>query len=201
MVFISWIQASFVSSFQKNLSDRLFNKYMSQSYEFHLLRNSSSLIRNIVTEVGQLGGGAMAIIYLMIEVFVLLGISIVLLMYEPVGAFVVIMVFFLGGYSFNYFTQKRLISWGQDRIFHEGERFKHTQQGLDGVKEILVLGRVAEFMNSFSSHNKSLANNQKKRIFIGSLPRMWFELLTIFVITMLINKLRISFIIDKLYLF
>ena len=52
--FLSWYQSKFICNLVAELKLRLFKKYIFQDYTFHLQRNSSKLIQNIVNEVDQM---------------------------------------------------------------------------------------------------------------------------------------------------
>ena len=84
LVLFNWFQARFIFNVQISLSDKLFSGYIWQPYLFHLSRNSSSLIRNIITEVNSFASCTTSIIILFTEILVFLGISILLIIYDSI---------------------------------------------------------------------------------------------------------------------
>ncbi len=87
---LTWRQNRFAFGVQAELSERLFTTYLRQPYTFLLQRNSSELIRNIITEVNQFTGTDPAAMLLMTEGLVVLGVATLLLVVEPVGTLVVV---------------------------------------------------------------------------------------------------------------
>ena len=83
LVLFNWLQARFIFNVQISLSNKLFSGYILQPYLFHLNKNSSSLIRNIITEVNTFASCTTSIIILFTEILVFFGISVLLIIYEP----------------------------------------------------------------------------------------------------------------------
>lgn len=176
LAFVAWKQAEFMYGQQARLSQRLFSGYLRQPYTFHLARNSAQLIRNAISECQQFTG--MVVLPGMLffsESLVLLGIGVLLLAIEPVGAVFVIGI--LGGASlvFHQATRRRILRWGQGRQHHEGERMRHLQQGLGGAKEVKLLGREEDFLRQYAVHNVGSANMSQRQVVIAALPRLSLE--------------------------
>jgi ABC-type multidrug transport system fused ATPase/permease subunit len=206
LFFLTWKQSEFVFSLQASLSQRLFSGYLLQPFTFHLQRNSAQLIRNITGEVGMLINATLAGTLLVAEILVLVGITALLFLVEPLGAFLVIITFSFAGYVFHYFTKARILRWGESRQFHDGQRIQHLQQGLGGVKDIKLLGREKDFLDQFSLHNEAIANIGKRQGVMQSLPRLWLEWLAIvglatMVLGMLLQGKPIEALIPTLGLF
>lgn len=176
---LTWRQARFAFGVQEHLSHRLFTVYLRQPYTFHLQRNSAQLIRN-VNEVGPfVAGGIMPAMVFATESLVLVGVCALLLIVEPVGALVVIGVLGVASWGFYGLTRKRITRWGEARLFHEGLRLQHLQQGLSGAKDVKLLGREADFLQRFGSHNTSAARIYRLDSTLRSLPRLWVEVLAV----------------------
>ena len=73
--------------------------------------------------------------------------------------------------------------WGKERQIHEGLRIQHVQQGLGGSKEIKLANCELEFIKRFSFHNAKSASVGQKQNFLENLPRVWIELLVIFILS------------------
>ena len=141
LAYLTWWQARFVVGVQVDISQRLFSCYMRQAYTFHLQRNSAELIRNVTSEVGLLISGVLTPgLMLLTEFLVLVGILVLLLMVEPVGAILVFSVLTVISWLFFRVTRKYLVSWGEARQLHDCLRLQHLQQGLGGVKVAKLLG-------------------------------------------------------------
>jgi ABC-type multidrug transport system fused ATPase/permease subunit len=175
--FLAWRQARFAFGLQADLSERLFTGYLRQPWTFHLQRNSAQLMRNATTEVGLFTSVILSIMLVMTEVLVAFGVSVLLLLVEPVGAVVVISTLSLAAWFFYRFTRTHLLRWGKARQQHEGQRIQHLQQGLGGAKEVKLLGREEEFFAQYRLHNSGGAGVQQHLTTVQQLPRLWLELL------------------------
>ncbi len=175
-----WRQTRFVSGVQADLSHRLFATYLRQPYSFHLRRNSASLINTVVGEVSQFSNTClMAGLNLLTELLIVLGIAVLLLAVAPGGALVVGAVFGLPAWAFHYLTKERLLRWGSARLHHEQSRVQHLQQGLGGVKELMLLGRERECLTQYERHNIGSARAVSVHQILQQLPRLGLELLAV----------------------
>ena len=175
-----WSQTRFAYAIQAKVSQRLFAAYLMQPYTFHLQRNSAQLLRNLTSEVGLFTSYVLVPGFLLItEVLVVLGLCLLLLVMEPLGAAVVITVIVGASWIFDRLTRRRIAHWGFARQHHEGLRIQHLQQGLGGAKEVKVLGREREFLAQYREHNERTAHVSHLQIALSQMPRLWLELLAV----------------------
>ena len=186
LAFLVWRQAHFVYGLQANLSQRLFAGYLCQPYTFHLQHNSAQLIRNTIGQVGDIINVIQQAFILSTEILALLGISVLLLAVEPLGAVLVVSTLGMAGWWFNRLTRSRVLRWGEARQHHEGLRIQHLQQGLGGAKDVKLLGREADFLEQYRLHNTGSARIGQRQFTLQSLPRFWLELLAVIGLTALV---------------
>lgn len=179
LAFLAWRQAHFVYGLQESLSQQLFAGYLRQEYTFHLQRNSALLIRNVIGQVGDLANVMQQGLLLATELFVLFGISILLLSVEPLGALLVVFSVGAAGVGFHRFTRGRIVRWGEARQHHEGLRIQHLQQGLGGAKDVILLGREDEFLDQYRVHNAGSARIGRRHTTLQALPRLILELMAV----------------------
>src|SRR5690606_11516927 len=147
---------------------------------FHLERNSAELIRNVVNETTLFTHtGLFAATLFATEMLVIIGVGALLLYLEPVGAVVVAASLAAAAWSFHRLTREPVLRWGNERQYHEGERIKHLQQGLGGIKDVQLLGRETTFLREYSGHNAMSARALQRQMFTTQLPRLWLELLAV----------------------
>ncbi len=204
--FLAWRQNCFAFGVQAQLSLRLFTVYLSQPYTFHLQRNSAQLITNTINEVAMFGGIVTKTMSIFSECLVLLGISVLLLAAEPLGAVIVVSVLGFAGLGFHQLTRARFLRWGEARQYHERLRLQHLQQGLGAAKDIKLLGRESEFLEKYSIHNTQNARVGQLEQTLAALPRLWLELLAVgglaaLVFTMLAQGRELATILPTLGLF
>ena len=180
LIFMSWRQNKFTFATQASLSSRLFEGYLKQHWSFHLQRNSAQLIRNLTDEVRIFSNTALQSgMGLITEGLVLLGIVVLLIAIEPLGAPVVIGVLGLAAWGFQHSTRNYLLSLGASRQYHDGMRLQHLQQGLGGAKDVKILGRELDFLAQYNTHNEGSAHTSRMQKTLLDLPRLWLELLAV----------------------
>lgn len=207
LALLAWWQTRFAFGVQTQLSQRLFAVYLGQPYTFHLQRNSAQLIRNVINEVGLFTfNGILQGLILITESLVLLGLSCLLIIIEPVGALIVVSVLGAAAWGFHRITRGHIARWGESRQYHEGLRIQHLQQGLGGAKDVKLLGREAEFLKQYHQHNVQNARVGQMQQTLQQLPRLWLELLAIsglaiLVISMLAQDRPLAAVLPTLGLF
>lgn len=180
LAFLAWNESRFVFGIQANLSQRLFTGYLRQPWAFHLQRNSAQLIRNTTSEINQFTNGALLPgMLLLTESLVLIGIGVLLLVVEPLGALVVVGALGFAAWGFQRVTRSHILRWGKSRQYHEGLRIQHLQQGLGGAKDVKLLGREADFFAQYSTHNLGSARVARYQNTLRQLPRLWLEFLAV----------------------
>lgn len=179
LIFFTWEQASYAAEFQSKLSRLLFKKYLDQPYLFHVNRNSAELIRNTSTEVATLVSMVQQALSFLNEIITMLGISFFLLYVEPVGAIVVVGSLGFAGVITFTLAKKKLLNLGILRQNFEGERIRHFQQGLGGIKDIKIYGREEEFLSRYKTQSDGAAKVVKQYTTLLAFPRIWLEYFSI----------------------
>ena len=205
LIFLSWKQNTFVTNLGIHWSEKLFSGYLHLPYSFYLQKNSALLIRN-VNQAFILAATVELTLTLITEILVIFGITSLLIITEPLGAIVVIVIFLLSGFYFQKFTKKYLTSWGEKRHFYDGQRIKHMQQGFGGAKDLKLLGREKNFSGQFLKHNSASAIVSRNQRILKTVPRLWLEIMVVVSLSfllflMLINNQTINNVIPTLGLF
>ena len=187
LAFLSFKQAQYIFGIKAYLSATLFEKYLLSPYEFHLQQNSGHLIRNLTIEVQELVVRVLnPAVLLTTELTVIIAITLLLFIIEPMGAAMLIAVIGFAMYIFQLFTKKHLQIWGSERQRHEGYRIQKAQEGLGGVKDIKLLGREADFIANYSLHNLNASLVEKKQNALSQIPRLWLETIGVMGLTLLV---------------
>ena len=188
---INLFQIRFTKLLELNISVKLFNIYLSQPYTFFLNRNTSVLLRNI-DECNTAANAIQSLIILVTEIFVLIGISILLFVFTTFSSLFVLVFFLFAIVIFYYSTKGYLLKWGKDR--HQLVYFiiKQLQQGFQGIKDVKILGRQNFFLKEFKQNKIFYYSKLFKSEFIKSLPKLWLVFLIISALISLILILLIN---------
>lgn len=180
LILVTWWQARFAFGVQSALSQRLFAVYLRQPYAFHLQRNSAQLVHNVLNEVSIFTSSAIQPgMLLLTESLVLIGLSALLFIVEPLGALTVMSILGAAGWAFHHLIGNHIARWGQARQYHEGMRTQHLHQGIGGAKDVILLGRESDFLEQYRVHNEQSARVGRLQFVVQQLPRLWLEMLAV----------------------
>jgi ABC-type multidrug transport system fused ATPase/permease subunit len=160
------------SSLQRHyFATRLLKIYLQQNYEFFIQRNSSILIKNILSEVDQLIETIIApVLNLMSYGVVLIAMIGILLVYNPVMAISTAGV--LGGFyiTIYWLVRKKLDQIG--KIFTEAnsERYQSCQEALGGIKDVIINDARQGYIESFEQYSRIFASHIATRNTLGQIP-------------------------------
>ena len=178
LTFVSYAQIKLFADTRISLSNKLYDIYLNKPYSFHLNNNSSKLIRNI-NEIDLVVHIFKSLVLLVNETIVFLGISIFVILYEPIGSLMVILFLGFFGYLFFKKVQIKAEAWGKTRQVHAGFSLKYLQEGFGSIKDLKILQRSNEFVKNFTTNNKILKLCEIKQNFVDSLPKLWLEWLVV----------------------
>jgi len=179
LVLLAWLQSKYIKQLVIDISERLYVGYLAQPYTFHIQRNTAQLIRNTTGEVAVTASTIQNTMGLLSEAMVVVALSLFLMLVDPVGIIVVMLLMGSAAWLFYRFTHRRITNWGKQRQHHEGMRIQQLQQGLGGVKEIKLLGLEQFIIDEYKPFNFGSANANQRNTFVQALPRLWLELLVI----------------------
>lgn len=193
LLLFNYIQLRIVLNQQVKLSRNLFKEYLTKPYVFHLQRNTSTLLRNINDEVpGVFQGIIISGFQLFTEILVIMCILILLLVTAPLATITAATL--LGGSVILFFVllRKKISSLGKEQQKVSGLMIKWVNQGLGASKEVKVSGKENFFINAYTNHSQTRANNSRYIKMLDLLPRLFIEtmLVAIVLITMLIILLQ-----------
>ena len=189
-IFLVWFQSKFVYHLQASISYKLFKTYLFQNYIFHIRKNSSELIQNVTNEVERfVNAFFLSVIIFVTELFIVIGISAVLIMFDPIGFSVIFILF--GGASLIFIksTRKFIKKWGIQRQFHQTLCIQHIQQGLRNIKDVKILGKEMEFIEYFKFHIGKFTEIEGNILFLRTVPRHVLEFIAVLTLVFAINVL------------
>ena len=186
LYYSTYIQRRFIYQTSGRLTQAAFETYLRQPYAYHLDRNSATLIRNVENARSIIGGGLDPALVLLTDGLVATGLFVMLLVVEPVGTLCVLILFIAAGLGFQLSTRKRIETWGKARKVHAGKVLQHLQQGLNGAKEIKMLGRERKFLDDHEFHLKMSLDVDRRYVMLQSLPRLFFEAVAVVGLALLV---------------
>ena len=206
LIIIFFLQAKFSWYVQKNISQNLIQKYIYQTHLYHTNKNSSEVVRNIVTEVSSFNGIILSSCIFFSEIFITLGISLFLIWYNFETAILLLVVFIGSSLIYQLFTKNFLINLGKLRQESESSRIKTIQEILGGIKEIKIFKSEKLFLSKFKNSNISLAKAGRWQTTLQSMPRLTMEFIailafSILMIMMYYDKNNLNLILPSLIIY
>jgi len=176
LAFSTWVTMRFVVTTVHTLSFRMLQRYLDESYLFHLKRNSAELLKNLTSEVNRVvNGGIMSAINVVSKGFTAFCILMLLIIVDPMIALIVGLVL---GVSYA------LIYWSiRLKLTHIGiivtqlfsDRMRYINESLGGIKELKVLGREKFYLKQFRDVSQEIIKHQVFNRAAVDLPRYLLE--------------------------
>ncbi len=174
-----WIQRGYLTKLSARVASKILESYIRQPFSFHLRKNSSTLIRNTQDASAVVGVGIEPMLSMISEGLIVLALLAVLIVFEPLGTFLVVGVLLLTTLVFHKLSDRKLQDWGNRRQFEKGRIIRTIQQSLGAIKDIQVLNREDWFIGEHNKHQLSDQSLLRKIITVQSLPRLWLEVMAI----------------------
>ncbi|KJV41249.1 ABC transporter ATP-binding protein [Acinetobacter brisouii] len=188
-------------------STRLLKIYLQQSYEFFIQRNSSVLVKNVLSETDELVWTLIQPALLMVSYgTVIIAMVAILLFYDPVMAVstaCVLIGFYLGIY---WIVKKRLNQIGSSFTQANTGRYQSCQEALSGIKDVIINHAQQGYMSSFEKDSRTYAQHIATRDTLGQVPlhiieTVGYGCLIILAIVLIVSGKDVSHILPVLGLY
>lgn len=161
LAFSTWVSMHFVVTTVHTLSIRMLQRYLEESYLFHLKRNSAELLKNMTSEIYRVvHGGIMSTINIVSKGFTVICILIFLILVDPKVALVVGAVL---GFSYALIYWSIRLKVGRTGVVVTqlySDKMRCINESLGGIKELKVLGRERHYLKQFCGVSKELVRHQ-----------------------------------------
>ncbi len=193
LVKINFSQNRIIYRVKAKLSSILLKKYLEEKYSFHLKNNSTKLIQNTLNEVNRfIGEHLIPSTTFFTESLVCVGLMIVLIFVEPVGAFVTILILVVLFYLVTKLTRNVAVEYGKVRQTNERISLKNLTQALTGIREVKILNKESKFIELFDTANFKASDSIRDYNNFVIIPRIVIELIGVTAILFLIFFLIMS---------
>jgi ATP-binding cassette subfamily B protein len=168
------------------ISIEVYRRTLYQKYTVHVARNSSEVIAGITNKANSVVSNILLPAFTICSsVMMLFTIMITIVAIEPIVALVSFASFGSIYLLITIFTKKRLLINSQRISLEQNQVFKALQEGLGGIRDILINGTQLIYCNIFSNADLALRRATASIQIIGSLPRYAIEALGIVIISLL----------------
>jgi ABC-type multidrug transport system fused ATPase/permease subunit len=174
---LAWVSTRLSFAAGADLSLNLYSKTLYQPYSVHISRNSSEIINAISSKTGVVISTLASVLTFIGSTIILFTILMGLLFVDP---FITIFVF--GGFGMIYIiiiclTRKLQMSYSILTAAKSTQVIKSLQEGLGGIRDILIDETQKFYCNIYQSTDRSLRRAQGNSQFIAQSPRFGIEAL------------------------
>lgn len=184
-MFVLWVSARLAYASGTDLSIDVYQRTLYQPYSVHLARNSSEVISGATSKVGHTVTVLTLFVLLISSAVSLLAIIGTLIAIDPVVALVA-----AGGFGLSYglvtgLTRRQLKLNSQKIASEQSQVIKALQEGLGGIRDVLLDGTQSVYCNIYSKADYPLKRAMASNLFIAGSPRFAMEALGITLIAAL----------------
>ena len=175
-LFLLYVMTKMVHATGADLSVNIYRRTLYQNYTTHIARNSSEVINGIITKTNGVVGGVIEPILVMLSSIVLIiAIMIALLSIDIVIALTSLFTFGLLYWCVIIYTRKTLQGNSQCIAEQSTQMVKSLQEGLGGVRDVLIDGTQEFYCKLYRNADISLRKASATNAFIGGSPRFVME--------------------------
>lgn len=185
-----WVQTRLSHAIGADFSISIFRRTLYQPYAVHVARNSSEVIAAIASKTTVVVYQILwPLLIILSSIMILAAILVALVVIEPIVALTAFAGF--GGiYALVIaMTRKRLARYSHSISQDQDKVFKALQEGLSGIRDVLIDGTQAVYCEYYRSADLPLRRAQANAQIIGNSPRYGIEALGMVLIAALAYSL------------
>ena len=192
VTFFIILKVNFFIKMQIKLSKNIFEKLISQNYNFFISKNTSELISHILNDITIAMRGFEAIFSMLIEFLLIVAILIYLTyldfmvaLYFSIGSLIFLILFIL-------LTKKKIISLSNERLLLNNKIIKDLQQSFGNFREMIIYNCNKLFSDEINLKFKNLFSNLKITAILQQITRVVIEQIFIIFVVMLLIIINYS---------
>ena len=193
---------SFAYKTQYKMKSKIYSHFIKQKYQKFTEKGSSEMISTISVDLNIFTQNfVVALLIFLTESFVLLMISLLLLIIEPNGFFLVSFITLIFIYIFMKFFKKKINSLGEKKEEFEEKMQKIINNSLNSFQITKIHNKENFFLEKFDFYNKETSFLYGKFMFFQNVPRLFFEVLIIVLLTILIFiMMKLNYNFDEIFI-
>lgn len=186
LLWINYIQYTFIYDNQLRLSGRLIDCYLKKPYTYHLDKNSAEMVRNVMLDSERFFQMLLSVFLTLSEALVsaLLCLYLLVVDWFITISVVVILGVFSGVYLLLFKNKAK--EYGKENQIYDGKMHQSINQALGAVKDIKILHREKYFANAFLGFGKRKMTAVRNNNVLGQAPKFLIETVCIGAILLVI---------------
>jgi len=189
-VLLLWASVRLAFSTGADLSISIYQRTLYQPYSVHVSRNSSTIIAGIVSKVSSVINNVITpVLTLLTSTILLVAVLTVLLVIDPIISLVAFASFGLLYLLIVKFSNKLKRRNGQRIAFESTQVVKALQEGLGGIRDVLLDGSQATYCGIYRAADLPLRRAQGTNQIVSLSPRYVIEALGMTLIAVIAYRL------------
>lgn len=175
LLWINYVQYTFIYNNQLRLSGRLIDCYLKKPYTYHLDKNSAEMVRNVMLDTERFFQMLLSIFLMLSELLISLLLCIYLFTVDwfITVSVAVILGIFTGLYLLLF--KNRAKEYGRENQVYDGKMHQSINQALGAVKDIKILHREKYFVDAFCGYGKKKMRAVRNNNVLGQAPKYVIE--------------------------
>lgn len=175
LLWINYIQYTFIYNNQLRLSGRLIDCYLKKPYTYHLDKNSAEMVRNVMLDTERFFQMLLSVFLMLSELLISLLLCVYLF---TVDWFITVSVaVILGIFTAIYLLlfKNKAKEYGKINQIYDGKMHQSINQALGAVKDIKILHREKYFVDAFCGYGKKKMRAVRNNNVLGQAPKYVIE--------------------------
>lgn len=171
-----WMQTRLGFAIGADMSIQIYKNILYQPYSMHVARNSSEVISSISTKTNTVIYGVLQPILVILSS----GLILITILFALVSIYPILAISAFSGFGAIYalivFSTKKRLKFDSQRVSIESNKvIKALQEGLGGIRDVLIDGTQATYCKIYSDADQPLRRSQANIQIIGGAPRFLIE--------------------------
>ncbi len=181
-----WATTRLTTAVGADLSNEVYRRTLYQPYAVHVARNSSTVITGITSKInGVVFGVLLSLLFLISSLILLAAVMLALVAIDPTVAVATLFAFGTSYVLIARFVRQGLRLNGRRIAAGETQVLKALQEGLGGIRDVLLDGTQSIFCDIYRQSDFPLRRAQGNNVVMGQSPRHLMEALGIVLIVSL----------------
>jgi ATP-binding cassette, subfamily B, bacterial PglK len=172
------------------LQNNMFSSMLNQNYSYFVETNSAKNMTDTVNEPSQLAINFMKpLAIIMVESLIIIFVTIGLIIFNYKITLVLSLMLLISSVIIILFSKKKLTTLGYRRQENENKIRQSMHESFGAIKEIKIFGLESFFSKKIKPVFHESAEIEKVYQLLSTIPRVWFEFVMVFMVTILVSIL------------
>lgn len=168
--------------YEKKISDELLKIFYSTQNSILFELPISQILHDFNIRVNALSGTILSFANMFCEIIILTLIIILLIIYFNIEFIITFFLLALISLILIYFIKNKITIWSKERGIGGNNRSKNILDYFEGLRELIIYQSREFLLKDFKINNNKYLDPQKKIIFLNTVPKIFFEFITMLII-------------------